>query len=209
MRKMTKLLWEDQDRHPGDRQRLFTAIADAFSVRTVFYPGSFVDISPSFVFDRVTYVDNDLRAAEFFGDVAGVDEIIAEHRRGTGAAVWEFSPADYTHRLDLPTDHYDLLVSLYAGFVSEHCTDHLAPGGILVVHPSHGDAAMASIDARYSLVAVVTSRTTGYAVKDDDLESYLIPKKPTEITRASLHRSGRGVGYTRSPFAYVFQRTTR
>jgi len=34
----------------------------------------------------------------------------------------------------------------------------------------------------------------------------LVPRRDVEVTRASLHASGRGVGYTKSPFAYLFER---
>lgn len=55
----TRKLWSEQDRHEGDRHRLFAAVADAVSARTVLYPGSFVDIAPSVVWPLVTYVDTD------------------------------------------------------------------------------------------------------------------------------------------------------
>lgn len=66
---------------------------------------------------------------------------------------------------------FDLLISLYAGFVSEHCTCHLRNGGLLLVNSSHGDAAMASIDDRYRLVGVVSSRAgaLGHAISSDSL----------------------------------------
>ncbi len=73
---MTRKLWDEQDRrHPGDRLHLFAAVADTFAVSTVLYPGSYVDIAPMCVFDDVTYVDIDRRAARFFSDSAGVNEI--------------------------------------------------------------------------------------------------------------------------------------
>lgn len=46
----------------------------------------------------------------------------------------------------------------------------------------------------------------GYRVKTDALDTYLVPKKSQTITIESLHDSGRGVSYTRSPFAYLFTR---
>ena len=98
-----------------------------------------------------------------------------------------------------------LLVSLYAGFVSEYCTRFLQPGGWLLANSSHGDAAMASIDPRYRLGAVVDAGSGTYTVSDRDLDSYLIPKRPTEITPQFLHQTGRGIAYTRSPSAYLFE----
>ena len=68
MRDKTKQLWEKQNWHPGDRVGLFSAVAGALEASTVLYPGSYIDIAPSFVFDHVTYVDIDRRAARFFSD---------------------------------------------------------------------------------------------------------------------------------------------
>lgn len=77
-------------------------------------------------------------------------------------------------------------------------------GGTLLVGPSHGDAAMASIDPRYRLSGVVTSRSVLYKVSTTGLETYLTSKKPIEVTHSVLHERGRGIAYTKSPFAYLF-----
>lgn len=135
---LTRRLWEEQNRHPGDRLRLFRAVGDFTGDTPVLYPGSFVDLAPSFVFDSVTYVDNDRQAARFFSDATGVNEIISRHRLHPSEADWRFIPADYQTELDLPDQSVGLLVSLYAGFVSEHCTRYLRSGGWLLVNPSHG-----------------------------------------------------------------------
>ncbi len=201
----THLLWESFHQHPGDRHRLFGAVAAAFDVSTVFYPGCYVDVTPSFVFDSVTYLDVDRRAAQFFADVPGVEEIVRGHRRDQTTATWRFLHADYTAEDTVPEDSFDLLLSLYAGFVSEHCTRHLRTGGLLLVNPSHGDVAMARLEPRYRLVAVVTSRDGRYAVRRDDLETFLVPRRDIEITKEGLRASGRGIAYTRPAFAYVFQ----
>lgn len=201
----TAKLWADQDHHEGDRHRLFTAVADAIDATSALYPGSFVDLAPSFVFTSVTYVDTDPRAARFFADTGGIREIVVDHH-GPAEPTIEFLAADYTRELDLADDSYDLLISLYAGFVSASCTRYLRVGGTLLVNPSHGDAAMASIDNRYRLHGIVTSRGGHYAVRTDDLDTYLVPSRPVEVTQALLRRTGRGVAYTRSPFAYLFER---
>ncbi len=206
MKDLTRRLWEEQDRHPGDRLRLFGAVGEFIGDTSVLYPGSFVDVAASFVFDSVTYVDNDRKAARFFADTSGVYEIINRHRHRLTSANWRFIGADYRTELDLADQSVGLLVSLYAGFVSEHCTRYLLPGTWLLVNPSHGDAAMASIDPRYRLAAAVNSRSGGYTITERDLDSYLIPKRPTTVTAELLHETGRGIAYTRSPFAYLFQR---
>ena len=47
---------------------------------------------------------------------------------------------------------FDLLISQYAGFVSQHCKKYLKIGGILLVNNSHGDASMAKLDDDYKFV---------------------------------------------------------
>ena len=182
------------------------AVAAAIDADTVLYPGSYVDLAPSFIWPSVTYVDIDRRAQQFFDDEAGVEELLAEHDVEPDAHTVRFIKADYSDPLDLDESGFDLLISLYAGFVSEACTRHLRVGGTLLVNPSHGDAAMASIDPRHHLRAVVTARSGSYAVDSRNLDTYLVPKRDTEVTRGSLHASG--IAYTKSPFAYLFERVT-
>ena len=203
MEPTTRRLWDQQNRHDGDRHRLFAAVARSVDVQRVLYPGSFVDVAPAFVWPDVVFNDQDRRAARFFADTDGVAELIAEHG---GAATVSFLPGDYAEALEVEPESVDLVISLYAGFVSEHATDALKVGGWLLVNPSHGDAAMASIDHRYELWGVVESRDGDYRVRTDGLGDYLIPKQEIDITPQLLHARGRGIGYTRSPFAYLFQR---
>ena len=63
MRPATSRLWEVQNRHPGDRESLFAAVAAFTEVGAVLYPGSWADVTASFVFDSVIYVDSDSKAA--------------------------------------------------------------------------------------------------------------------------------------------------
>lgn len=202
----TEKLWAKQDQHHGDRHRLFSVIAEAIDAATVLYPGSYVDVAPSFVFPAVTYVDVDDRADRFFADVDGVAEIIASTIGSSADRDVRFLHRDYRDELALAEGTFDLLISLYAGFVSEHCTRYLKVGGMLLVNPSHGDAAMASIDGRYQLWAAVTSAAGRYRIDRSRLDQYLIPKRDTDVTAELLHERGRGIDYTKPAFAYLFER---
>lgn len=206
MLKLTRELWAKQDRHEGDRLRLFTAVDQAIEAERVVYPGSFVDIAASFVWPDVTYNDMDKRAPRFFADVDGIAEIIEANGADPDDRAVRFLPGDY-RELDLAPRSVDLLISLYAGFVSEACGHLVRDGGWLLVNPSHGDAAMASIDDRFELAAVVESRAGEYRVRTAGLDGYLVPKKRVELTPEYLRELGRGIAYTRAPFAYLFQRT--
>ncbi len=199
--------YEAYDRHPGDRKQLFSVVQELIDVTRVLYPGSYIDVAASFVFDDVTYVDVDRRAARFFGDREGVQRLI-EANRGDNRFEFDFLHADYMTDLGLPEANFDLLISLYAGFVSEHCTRYLRPSGWLLASSSHGDAAMASLDQDYELVAVLNRRSSQYQVSEQNLDTYLIPKNANlEITPEYLHQINRGIGYTKSASGYLFQRS--
>lgn len=206
MLERTRKLWSKQDQHHGDRQRFFTAVAGAIEAERVLYAGSYVDLTPSFCWPTVTYVDIDKRAHQFFSDTDGLNELIAENGADPGHRTVRFIHSDYTDPLDLPDRSVDLLISLYAGLISAACTQHLRIGGHLLVNSSHGDVAMASIDPRYALVGVVVSKSGGYSVKTTNLETYLIPKRDVTVTAELVRETGRGIAYTKSPFAYLFKR---
>ncbi len=213
--------YAEYDRHPGDRLRLFGALSTVLDASTrVLYPGSYVDVAASAWFDDVTYLDLDRRAARFFAERDAVADLMAELRGAVGrsaaapgageapSAIVSFLHRDYRESLPVEDGSAGLLVSLYAGFVSEHCTEALAVGGTLLVNPSHGDAALASTDPRYELTGTIHSHDGDYRVHTDDLDTYLVPKRPGPITRDAVLRSGRAVAYTRPCFAYLFTRVS-
>lgn len=205
MLERTRRLWEKQYAAVGDRRGLFGAVAGFRELDTVLYAGSYVDVTPSLLWRAVTYIDTDRRAARFFGDAQGVDELLDELGAPASRQV-EFLHADYTSDLGLPDGSFDLLVSMYAGPVSHHCGRYVRPGGLLFVNPSHGDTALASIDPGFELVGAVVSQSGGYRLRTDGLDQYLVPKREVDLTVDGILASGRGIAYTKSAFAYLFER---
>jgi len=205
LQEITQKLWDKQNQHPDDRFRLFRAVGKVIAPKTVLYAGSYVDVAPSFIFPNVTYVDMDRRAKRFFEDEVGVKELVQAKDTAAPNVQFSFIHSDYA-KLSLPEQSFDLLISLYAGFISEYCTKFLKLGGHLLVNPSHGDAALASLDERYQLAGAVISESGDYRVVQTNLADYLQPKKTVEITRELLFSTNRGVAYTRPAFAYLFER---
>ena len=80
------------DYHPGDRIRLFEAVAKHVDSGPVLYPGSYIDIAPSVFFDEVTYVDMDRRATRFFAEADQVAQLVARQRVAAGRPPLEFQP---------------------------------------------------------------------------------------------------------------------
>ncbi len=189
----------------GDRSGLFLAVARAWAPTRALYPGSYLDLSPSVAIASVVYVDTDRRAARFFADQALVAaELEGRAQDGAGTDV-QFLHADYTGALPLTDGSFDLLISLYAGPVWDHCRRYLEPGGLLLANASHGDAGLAALDPSLHLVAAVQHRDGVYRLDTSNLESYLVPKKPANADADLIRRQGRGIAYTKPAFAYVFR----
>ena len=127
--KMTLRTYEDYERSRGDLSGMFSVLTDAFAIDRVLYPGSYVHLSPSFVFPRVVYIDTDRRAKVYFADSLGVEALVEERKHYVEPPQITFHNVDYTTNLDEPDEGFDLLVSLYAGFVSEACKRYLRVGG--------------------------------------------------------------------------------
>lgn len=196
--------WSSYQSSIGDRSGLFHAVRDRWSPARVLYPGSYVDLSPATAFGEVVFVDTDRRAARFFTDANLVAEEL-EGRRPYGAGGVRFIHADYTTPLPLADESFDLLISLYAGRVWDNCRRYLAPGGLLLANTSHGDASLAALDSSLELVAAIHARGSTYRLVTEDLGEYLVPKDPAKADPAGIRASGRGIGYTKSAFAYAFR----
>ena len=122
-----------------ERLDLFQIISGKFDIQRVLYPGSFVHVTPSFVFPYVVYVDSDKQAKKFFNDPA-VQGFINEQKEYPQVAEITFHAADYRKGFDEQEERFDLLISQYAGFVGQDCKRYLKKGGLLLANNSHGDA---------------------------------------------------------------------
>ena len=189
-----------------EREDLFKAILSNYSCRSVLYPGSFVHITPSFIFPEVIYVDNDSRAKKFFKNNDDVKKIITLNKQYFEESKITFFGQSYLKPIDIPECSVDLLISQYAGFISLYCKKYLKKGGILLVNSSHGDAAMANLDNDYKFIGVVKKQGKVHKISDNELDSYFIPKKPIKVTRSYLEKTKKGIAYTKSATSYIFEK---
>ena len=81
-----------------ERLGQFTILAEKYNVKSALYPGSFVHITPSFVFPVVTYVDTDKRAESFFKDPC-VSDYISKHKTYDSEPAVSFIHKDYRKRI--------------------------------------------------------------------------------------------------------------
>ena len=188
-----------------ERLDLFQIIADKFNVQRALYAGSFVHVTPSFVFPDVVYVDNDKQAKQFFGEPE-IFQFIAERKVYPQEAKISFHFVDYRIGFDEMAGSFDLLISQYAGFVGQHCKQYLKTGGLLLVNNSHGDAGVAAIDDDYHLLAVFSAKNEKYRISANNLDEYFVPKSQVEITKEYLEKLQKGIGYKKTASVYLFQK---
>ena len=189
-----------------ERLDLFQLLSNHYDIQRVLYPGSFVHITPSLVYPVAVYVDSDKQAKKFFGSTQPLD-FIRKHKQYEQESTLTFYPQSYADDLSEESEaDFDLLISQYAGFISQHCKKYLKIGGILLANNSHGDASMASIDEHYTFVGAIMRRNDKYRLTETNLESYLIPKSGNVVTKQSLEQTNRGVGYTKPASMYLFMR---
>ncbi len=206
---MTKAALELYQKYFQDRQferlDLFQIINDKFNIQRALYPGSFVHITPSFVFPDVVYVDNDKQAKQFFSKPE-IYEFIAQKKIYPQAAQIQFHFEDYRNGFNEKPGSFDLLISQYAGFVGQFCKQYLKTGGLLLANNSHGDAGIAAIDDDYQLMAVFSLRNGKHRIDEKNLDEYFVPKSSLQITKEYLEKLQKGIGYKKTASNYLFQK---
>jgi hypothetical protein len=181
---------------------LFQAIRAEFGTVRGLYPGCFVHVTPSFVIPEMHYVDSDRNANRFFAD--GMAQALVEQNR-----VYDESPflrfhfQDYRKGLPIADGTINLVISQYAGFVSETCKRYLARGGYLIANNSRGDrrspprdAPVRSGNVDISLTALYDTQHEAYSGADSGsaLRGYSANRRATGLERVrGIPTSGGGV----------------
>jgi hypothetical protein len=170
------------------------------------YPGSYIHIAPSFYIPEVVYIDSFKKTQKFFNDEKFLD-IINKNKNYEDKPIIRFYHADYYKDLEEKLEDFDLLISQYAGFISQCCKKYIKPGGFLIANDSHGDASMASLDKDFEFIGVVYYSNRKYRFTTRDLDKYFIPKRQNvEISKHYLKKTNKGIGYTKTASAYLFKK---
>jgi len=193
--------------HNGDRREIFKLLVEKYGVQSALYPGSCIDIAPSFYIPITVYIDFDEKTNNFFKANDFMD-FISKNRAYTQTPIIRYYYSDYNLDFGEIIEDFDLLISLYAGFVSESCKKYLKKNGILLANNSHGDAGLAYLDDDFEFIAVIYKNNSQYRLTNKNLDKYFIPKKPElKITKKYLKNINRGIGYTKTSSAYIFKKT--
>ena len=179
----------------GDRHQLYQTIQDHFQINTGLYPGSHIDITPSYYVNHMMYVDQFKGTIKFFKQK---DEILDAIKQFNNKATFDFYPQDYNQ--PLPIKNVDLIISLYAGFVGQATKHYLRIGGILLANDSHGDASLAYLDDAYQLIAVMHH----HRITTKNLDQYFIPVKRIDLLK--IHETMKPPAYQTHATYYIFRK---
>jgi hypothetical protein len=198
-------LYKEYMQKVGDRTDLFKLWEKKFDIESALYPGSYIDITPSFFYRKTVYIDNFKKTNKFFTK-QDLMNLILNYKRYEGEPILKFYFRDFTKTIEELDKKFDLLISLYAGFVSKYCKNYLKKGGLLLVNNSHGDASMADLDKEFSLYGVIYRSNRKLYLSQKNLEHYFIPKKEIEISMEYLEKKMKGIGYKKTASFYLFKK---
>ncbi|MCA9947184.1 MAG: class I SAM-dependent methyltransferase [Anaerolineales bacterium] len=178
-----------------ERAELFKTIARRFACTDVLYPGCSTHITPSFFFPHVVYVDQSPAVAKFFADFEPIQSFVNRKKQYKRRAYIRFIAQDYTGSLDLQDESFDLLISLYAGSVSQACKGYLKPGGLLLTNHHQDNVTEALNDACFHLKSVVRHTKGGYRFFDEELDAFLPSDRNEVKVKNYLKSTSRGAQY--------------
>ncbi len=103
--------------HNGDRNEIFRLLVENYEIQSAIYPGSYIHITPSFHIHLTVYIDTYKKTKDFFND-RDIYDYIYKNRTYKEQPITRFHHANYTSNFGEKLRNFDLLISLYAGFVS-------------------------------------------------------------------------------------------
>lgn len=188
------------------RDGLFRTISSNFFIQCALYPDSSIDISPSFYFPRVVYLDIEDRSKEFFTS-SNIRRLIEEKSKYKHYNEFRYHQVDYRKELPEREESFDLLISLNGRFVSQECKRYLQKRGILVVDNSSSDAGLAYMDPDFTLMGIINHTSGMYTFSNEGLPAYFIPSQsPVKVTKEYLLTLDAGIEYEKVASYYIFQK---
>lgn len=185
----------------GNRRELYKKVIEAYDIKSVLYPGSHIDIEPSFIVPKVTYVDNFKGTISFFKHIDVIKNYIENNKHYEEPCALVFKDKDYRKPLDV--EPVDLIISQYAGFVGQATKEYLKTDGILLCNDSHGDATLARFDNDYKLIAVVDKSNQ---IIDSGLDKYFTLSKERTVNLDKVRKEMKGPKYNFKAENYLFRK---
>jgi hypothetical protein len=189
----------------GDRFGVYQMIAQTYQINRALYPGSHIDIAPSLYIPQVTYIDNNKTAPKFFKQMDTIYEYLNQNKKYKQPCQLAFLDQDYS--LPLNVEAYDLIISLYAGFVGQATKAYLKDDGILLCNDSHGDATLAYFDPDYQLIGIAKYAKKQWSIKNRTLEKYFKLSNNRTPDLDKVLSTMKGPKYLAKEEYYLFKKT--
>ncbi len=186
---------------------LYRQIRSIYKVEKALYPGSFVHVTPSLIFPKVVYADFFPHTQEFYSSES-LKEYLEKNKEYKESVKFRFHHTNYNAGIPEEFGSFELLISEYAGFVSQVCKNYLKKDGILIVEDSHGDASMANVDKDYELIASYRRKSDEqYTITSEDLREYFMPtSRKITIDRQYIEELARPIRYLTVTDGYIFRK---
>lgn len=185
----------------GSRCELYRVVAKRYDVASALYPGSHIDIAPSFVIPKVAYVDNFKGTIDFFKNMESIEKYILKNKEYEEACEIVFIGQDYTETLNVKP--VDLIISQYAGFVGQATKKYLKMKGILLCNDSHGDATLANHDDDFEFIGVIGKNNRIIDIKLDD---YFVIPGSKSVDLVKVKEKMKGPKYKLAAENYLFRK---
>lgn len=193
--------YQDYVNKIGNRKSLYKVVVKEYGINTAIYPGSHIDIAPSIVIPKVTYIDNFKGAISFFKHMDTIKEYIEQNKEYEDECEIDFMGQDYTQPLKI--EEVDLIISQYAGFVGQATKQALKVGGILLCNDSHGDATLARFDEDLELIGIMGNENK---IQNKNLEEYFILPMGKTIDLEIVRKKMKGLKYKLVAENYIFRK---
>lgn len=184
----------------GNRGNIYRQVRDTFDIKSAIYPGSYIDIIPSLIIEKVTYIDNFKKANLFFHNMDEIRKYIEENKEYSTPTYIKFIYEDYSKVKDI--EQVDLIISQYAGFVGQETKHFLTEGGILLANDSHGDATLAYFDDSFEFIATIDNEIINF----NNLDKYFSLYRNKEINLDFVKEKMKGPKYVFNAQNYIFKK---
>lgn len=182
----------------------FKTVVEFFNIKSGLYPGSYIHITPSLLIPNMHYVENDKKAMHFFSNLVEIKTFINQNKEYKDETIISFDGYSYWNPLSTSKE-YDLLISLYSGFISQANKSNLRVGGVLLTNDSHGDATRAYHDDDYELIGVMKYTGRKIIVNKDQLDSLFTLKK-ANVDLEKVISEMKGPKYLKRFEYYIFKK---
>ncbi|KLI44851.1 hypothetical protein SZ52_00680 [Brachyspira hyodysenteriae] len=186
-----------------NRAGLYKLIADKFNIKKALYPGSYIDITPSFFIEDVTYIDNFKNTDKFFKNINSIIDFINENKKYDNELKINFIYEDYRKKLEICND-FDLIISQYGGIISPYVKNFLKSNGIYLCNDSHADATITYFDNDFDLLGIINYDDLVF--REDDKDIYFQISEKRKLDFDILNIKMKPPKYINNADNYVFKK---